>query len=388
MDEELPSLHFVAGFLGSGKTTALVELARMLVARGISAGIVTNDQGRRQVDQAFVQASGIPSVAVSNGCLCCRYDDFEERVRSLSQSDRPEVIFAESVGSCADIVATVVKPFSEFRGAHNTPGTLTTFVDARMLEARYSDRPLPFSEGVLYIFDKQIEEAELLVINKRDLLTADRAQALAKEARRRYPDKRVLLHSALDGDDVWRWYESLCNVSESSEPRARSLEEMDYRRYGAAEQELAWLDMEGVLERAEPQAPTHARRGTEKNADRAAVAGLLRRFARLLQEAEAPVGHVKVIVTDNAGVSAKVSLTGAESADTLDGPFLMDQIPAELTLPADLILNARVLTDPTLLERAFQLALEQSAPRDALSLRNRSQEAFVPGFPEPIHRLA
>jgi hypothetical protein len=66
----------------------------------------------------------------------------------------------------------------------------------------------------------------------------------------------------------------------------------------------------------------------------------------------------------------------------------MDQIPAELTLPADLILNARVLTDPTLLERAFQLALEQSAPRDALSLRNRSQEAFVPGFPEPIHRLA
>ena len=109
--------HLVGGFLGSGKTTAIIQAARLLVAQGKRVGIVTNDQGKYLVDTAFFRAENFPTVEVTGGCFCCNYDDLEARLRQLQQSAWPDVIFAESVGSCADIVATVVKPFLDLQSA-------------------------------------------------------------------------------------------------------------------------------------------------------------------------------------------------------------------------------------------------------------------------------
>jgi len=96
-------LHIVGGFLGSGKTTAIIGAAKLLMAQGKRVGVVTNDQGKYLVDTAFFTRADVPTVEVTGGCFCCHYDDLDARLAQLQQMAQPDVIFAESVGSCADI---------------------------------------------------------------------------------------------------------------------------------------------------------------------------------------------------------------------------------------------------------------------------------------------
>jgi hypothetical protein len=312
-------------------------------------------------------------------------------VLSLSREEQPEVVFAESVGSCADVVATVVKPFDAFRQKHSPPGTITTFVDARMLEARYSEKRLPFSDGVLYIFDKQIEEAALLVINKRDLLTTERAQALRKAAERRFPEKKVLLHSALQEEDLQTWYRELTNLPGSGGRSPESLTAIDYRRYGSAEQELAWLDFEGVVARKRDTGSSKATptlTSASRETDRDVLTQLIARFARLLDEEGAPLGHLKVVITGDAAVSSKISLTAAGSNHSSYETTLSRQIPVNLRLPVRVLLNARVMADAEVLERSFERAVSEVAAEAGLTIEKQFQESFVPGFPKPVHRLS
>ena len=51
------NLHLVGGFLGSGKTTAIISAARLLMASGKRVAIITNDQGKYLVDTAFFRAA-------------------------------------------------------------------------------------------------------------------------------------------------------------------------------------------------------------------------------------------------------------------------------------------------------------------------------------------
>ncbi len=153
-------LHIVGGFLGSGKTTAILTAARSLMAQGKKVGIITNDQGRFLVDTAFFRLANLPAVEVTGGCFCCHYDDLDARVNELIAAQAPDVIFAESVGSCADLVATVVRPLLELRPEGEPPASFSVFTDSRLLRLYLKGESLPFCEEVLYIFRKQIEEAE------------------------------------------------------------------------------------------------------------------------------------------------------------------------------------------------------------------------------------
>ncbi len=190
-------VHLVGGFLGSGKTTAIIAAAKQLIAKGQRVGIVTNDQGKYLVDTGFFQLADLPTVEVSGGCFCCNFDDLDARLEQLAASSKPDVIFAESVGSCADLVATVIKPLLELRMLEFTPASLSVFTDSRLLRLRLLDEPMPFNEDVCYIFDKQIEEAGLLVVNKIDLLTSQRFEDLNLMVAQRYPAKPILFQNSL-----------------------------------------------------------------------------------------------------------------------------------------------------------------------------------------------
>src|SRR5215470_14545102 len=99
----------VGGFLGAGKTTTLTRLARHYMARGQRVGLVTNDQAQDLVDTNSLRGQGFPVEEVAGACFCCRFDELMEKVESLEESQRPDVILAEPVGSCTDLVATVVQ---------------------------------------------------------------------------------------------------------------------------------------------------------------------------------------------------------------------------------------------------------------------------------------
>lgn len=108
-------IHLVSGFLGSGKTTAIQTACKILMADNYKVGVITNDQGIKLVDTGYFESNSIPNRQVINGCFCCNYNALNQNIQSLIQTNNPDIIFAESVGSCTDIVATVMKPLLQFK---------------------------------------------------------------------------------------------------------------------------------------------------------------------------------------------------------------------------------------------------------------------------------
>src|SRR6476659_658533 len=150
------NLYLVNGFLGSGKTTAIANACKQLINQKVKTAVITNDQGAQQVDSTYLQILSLPTGEVANGCFCCRYDELEQVVSSLITSEQPEIIFAESVGSCTDLVATVAKPFAlHYSG---TRILISVFADAHLMHSIMKGTSCFIEEAVQYIYRKQLEE--------------------------------------------------------------------------------------------------------------------------------------------------------------------------------------------------------------------------------------
>ncbi len=359
-------LHIVGGFLGSGKTTAIIGAAKLLMAQGKRVGVVTNDQGKYLVDTAFFTLADVPTVEVTGGCFCCNYDDLDARLDQLRHTAQPDVIFAESVGSCADIVATVVKPLLTLRQA-TPPTSFSVFADARLLRRRLLDQPMPFSDDVVYIFDKQIEEAGLLVINKADLLNYELRitnYELLTLARQRFPGKAIRLQNSLEAGDIAGWVAALESGALGLPGAAL---EIDYARYGAGEARLAWLDETATLRVTEGQG-------------RAVALHAIGAIVDALRQRQAAVGHLKFFVR-GADEDAKVSFP------TLDEAGWEAAVPSLSGTLVTLLINARVEMGAEILRDVVAQAVRQAAATCGAAFDESAIAFFHPGFPSPTHRI-
>ena len=101
--------YMIGGFLGAGKTTAVAALAHHLTTRrNLRVGLITNDQGSELVDTAMLRARGFVTEEIPGGCFCCRFNSLVDAARRLTQGTRPDAFVAEPVGSCTDLMATVM----------------------------------------------------------------------------------------------------------------------------------------------------------------------------------------------------------------------------------------------------------------------------------------
>ncbi len=359
--------HLIGGFLGSGKTTAIIGAARHLMSQGRRVGVVTNDQGKYLVDTAFFQAAHLPTVEVTGGCFCCNYDDLGARLSQLKDSAQPDVIFAESVGSCADVVATVVKPFLELGTATLSLNTYTVFTDIRLLRRRLLDQPMPFSDDVVYIFDKQIEEANLLILNKADLLSPQQAESTISLAQARFPGKHVRLQDSRRPEQIAEWI-ALLESGKIAPPRASV--EIDYQRYGAGEAHLAWLDEAVHFD---------VRDGTARQV----VLMFIETIAEMIAGQAIPVGHVKFLVrSSRQGQEIKISLP------TLTEPDWQAHVPDIPGNQITLMVNARVETAAQSLRELIGNAVRHTAAQTGAVARESDLSTFHPAFPTPTHRIA
>lgn len=351
-------LHLVGGFLGSGKTTAIIQASKALMARGLRVGVVTNDQGKYLVDTAFVRFASLLAVEVTGGCFCCNYADLDGSLDQLIQAAEPDIIFAESVGSCADLVATVVKPLLKLKRIQLAPTSFSIFTDSRLLRRRLRDEAMPFSEDVVYIFDKQIEESGLIVLNKIDLLSSEKAQETFDTLKARYPDRPVLAQNSLSEKGVKGWLELL----DSGEGllRTESLE-IDYQRYGHGEAQLAWLDEKVSV--SGPDLRTKLER-------------LLRGVVTELESRNSGVGHLKFLI-QTGDQEFKISFP------TLEQAGWEEQLSGINANQAVLLVNARVEMPSEELRGLFLRELEKSG----LNYTETDISAFHPKMPAPTYRM-
>src|ERR1700681_164628 len=171
----------VGGFLGAGKTTAMLRLAQHLTKRGPQGGVITNDQSHGLVDTAMVAAKGYPVQEITGGCFCCRFNSLTDAAERLTRDARPDVFLAEPVGSCTDLRATVQYPLRRLYGDDYRVAPLSVLVDPTRAARILGLEPgRSFSAKVRYVYEKQLEEADLIVINKSDLLDPAQREALER----------------------------------------------------------------------------------------------------------------------------------------------------------------------------------------------------------------
>src|SRR6059036_3316754 len=222
----------IGGFLGAGKTTSVARLAKRLSEQGRHVGLITNDQGSQLVDTALLTAHGFPVEEIAGGCFCCRFNSLVDAARKLSAVNRPDVFIAEPVGSCTDLVATVTYPLRRIYGEAFTISPLSVLVDPirarRVFDLEAGGR---FSEKVLYVYRKQLEEADLIVINKCDLVAPPSLNALRETLAASFPRAEMLEVSARRGDGLEPWFAKLTGATQ----QARAVMEVDYAIYGQGE---------------------------------------------------------------------------------------------------------------------------------------------------------
>lgn len=359
-------LHLVGGFLGSGKTTAIIGAAKLLHARGLRVGVITNDQGKFLVDTAFVRLAGVPTVEVTGGCFCCNYDELDKHLDRLISEVRPDIIFAESVGSCADIVATVVKPLLELRPGGESPSSFSVFINSRLLQLRLAGMPMPFSEPVMYIFDKQIEEAGLLVLNKADLLDEQEKKDLLIQASTAYPEKMLRLQDSNSVSNIAEWVDL---ITSGRLPLPDVSLKIDYDRYAAGEAELAWLNEEFVL--ALPPAESRA--------------GVIRFVSALLEHLKhdhAAIGHLKFLIQPEGSEETKLSFTTV----SVPGSWEL-QLPEFSSPKVKMLVNARIQMEAQVLHDLILATISKTLPIGSIIAADERSEYFHPGYPKPLHRV-
>jgi G3E family GTPase len=362
-----PPVRFgcVSGFLGAGKTTALTAAARELRARGLAVGIVTNDQGRDLVDTAVFRGLGLPAAEVAGGCFCCRFDELMTAADRLLTAQPVDVLLAEAVGSCTDLVATVYRPLRRFfpDRFHVLPFSVLVEPD-RVLEMARAGRRVP--EDVAYLFFRQLAEADLVILTKVDVVPPlqhrQARQAIAELA----GGLPVLELSAARGEGVAAWVDRLLGESALAD---RGLE-IDYDAYARGEAALAWLNASVEVRSAAPIPP------------RPIGEAILAEIRVRARQAELFVPHAKVLVATSQG-SARLAFTRVEGPARWEGD---PDRPAETELSA--IVNARAVAEPDAFRALVEEAVAAAGPSVGVSLAIGRIECFSPPRPVPRHRLA
>src|SRR5256884_4486368 len=235
----------IGGFLGAGKTTSVVRLAERLTKQGLRVGLITNDQGSGLVDTAMLRSRGFATEEIGGGCFCCRFNSLVDAANKLTAATRPDVFIAEPVGSCTDLVATVSYPLRRIYGDAFTIAPLSVLLDpVRAARVFGLESGGGFSDKVRYIFRKQLEEADIVVINKCDVLDASKRQMLRRELARQFPRAEIFEVSARSGAGLGPWFDRIT----ATEQTARAAMEVNYELYAEGEALLGWLNCTVRLE--------------------------------------------------------------------------------------------------------------------------------------------
>ncbi|MDR0881257.1 MAG: MIP family channel protein [Candidatus Adiutrix sp.] len=358
-----PRLIIVGGFLGAGKTTLLGQARQLLEARGLRVGLITNDQAPGLVDTARLDR-GDEVQEVSGSCFCCNFNGFVAALKTLAARGR-EVILAEPVGSCTDLSATILQPLKDLHRQDYRLAPFTVLLDPGRAGEILNYEKSPLHRDALYILGRQLAEADRILLNKADLLSAGPRENLLNGLRRNFPQALVTAVSALDGQGVELWLEECLSADPAKS--GRELAAVDYDRYAHGEAVLGWLNLTAEADWSKaPEAPAY-------------LADFLARLRDELVRRSLETGHVKALLStpqgqyigsliDNRREAAITKISGTPGR----GP---------------LIVNARVECEPEVLEEMIRQALDE-AGRGRVALSIKDLHCLKPGRPNPTHRYS
>lgn len=351
----------LGGYLGAGKTTLAVNLARMLrELYDRSVSIITNDQGDVLVDTEFTKDSGFDVREILGGCFCNNFDEFVSSARTLVSSGRPDVIIAEPIGTSTNIMSSVVAPLRSLYPDEFSVAPLTIVVDCVRALDILSEKKERSVDTVDLIPAHQITEAEVVVLTKSDLVTPERLSEIEGEVLRTVPDAKIVTTSSTDLRNMGKLVEMVL----SDDVSRRVPERADNRQFAFEKAKLGWYS------------------GTYSMvpSDRVDMYSLSTDLMKGVASEYGPdsVVHVKVIIT-SPEAAAKMSLVRENmQVDGIHGSRFVSS-------PGRLVLNARVISPPKKLETTMHDLLDMIPNKYPVVLEKMSESCFSPKPESPSH---
>jgi G3E family GTPase len=179
----------IAGFLGSGKTTILLEVARVLAESGSRLAVIENEIGEVGVDGGYVREQGLPVQELFGGCICCTLQvGLVETLLKVRDAYDPDWVLIEPTGLAAsgDILGLVVDHVPDLETVR-----VLTIVDA--------PRWPMLLEVVEPLIVSQLVTAHVVAVNKVDEVGDEALAATLEAVRGLAPKATVLPVSATTG---------------------------------------------------------------------------------------------------------------------------------------------------------------------------------------------
>lgn len=172
----------VGGYLGAGKTTLVNHLLRN--AGGLRIAILVNDFGALAIDADLIEAQAEDLISIAGGCVCCSFgsDLMGALMKMATRVPAPEHVVIETSGvalpgSVARSVALIA--------AYSIDGVVV-LADGETVAARAADR---------YMGDtitRQLAEADLVILNKTDLVASAQLEGLRHWIAKTSPQARLI----------------------------------------------------------------------------------------------------------------------------------------------------------------------------------------------------
>jgi G3E family GTPase len=332
-------------------------------------GIITNDQSENLADTVIVREMltelEVPVEEVVKGCFCCKFDELIDHMQKILAHD-PDVMLGEPVGSCTDFVASVANPIKIHYRQAFTFAPFSTMVDPdRVRELLLEETETAFPKEVSYLFQKQLEEADVIVLNKIDLIDEQEKDRLLSCLKERFKEKECMAISAKQGDGMDNWLQLLL----SGRPGANTvLRQIDYDRYATAEAVLGWLNAAVKIKSSAPFESGEL------------LQTLASTFQGAFKRKDAEIGHLKLVFT-SSGKSMWGNVTRLAGEPTISGKSL-----GQLS-KGTLIVNARVRIEPNELETIVRNCLAKISSETGISSEVDDLQCFSPAYPDPPHMI-
>jgi G3E family GTPase len=353
-------LILVGGFLGAGKTTLLWEAAQRVMDSGKRIGLITNDQAPELVDTAILSRNEVKVAEVSGSCFCCNFNGLINAMKQLRNEADADVIIAEPVGSCTDLSATIVQPLKENMKGELLVSPLSVMADPVRLTNILDGGTAGLHPSAAYILRKQLEESDIILISKADLLAPNDLDKLKERVKLYFPDSEVMAVSAKTGAGIDEWLNEVMHRTDAGQ----RLVKVDYDVYAEGEAVLGWLNSSIMLNGEPTDWDAFARNFLQ---------GLSEQFDRT----GSSVGHVKILLESGDQYLAG-NLTGL-------GQTLNFRGSTGIGTEARLTVNARVEMSPEALEKVVREMLD-SITLEHLEAKILAWKCLSPGRPIPTYR--
>lgn len=238
-------IAIIGGFLGSGKTTTILNIGKYLSEQGKKVAIIVNEIGEIGLDGDTLSLAGISTKELTSGCICCTLKiSIRVTLMDLAEEYGPDVVLIEPTGLAFpkqirdDISSLEISPLSF--------APVVTIVDPSRFELGQQEIPR--------FMETQILEAEVLCINKTDVVSIGKVLSAEKALRELNPGARILKFSAKhEGklETLLRELEIEGRKMERTEEEQNSIEISEVASYSLKLDILSGLNLKNAVQVAE-----------------------------------------------------------------------------------------------------------------------------------------